>query len=97
MTGADLIWTMWRDCLIDARAAGGVPAEAVQSLITVTSQILARFGCAKRDADFVLYDFYTRIHWDWREPTDRVFETLLEFELQQFFSERGMTDAIHIQ
>lgn len=90
MTAENLIGELWRRCLTDARKAGNVPAGAVQKLIEDSREILAEYGCSKRDADEVLLGLYTTIHWDGDQPTDRVFETLLEIELTEFFSERGI-------
>lgn len=89
-TAAQLIWEWWEKALIASRAAGTVPAEAVESIIESSRRILAAQGCDKRNADRVLFDIYTRIHWDWPEPTDRVFETMLSFELAEYFTERGL-------
>jgi hypothetical protein len=90
MTAENLIGELWRRCLTDAREAGNVPAGAVQKLIEDSREILTEYGCSKRNADVVLFDLYTMIHWDGDQPTDRVFETLLEIELTEFFSERGI-------
>lgn len=90
MTGAQLIGELWQRSRISAQSAEAVPAEAVQQLIRQSREILTHYGCSKWDADCVLYDLYTVAHWDWKEPTARIFETLLEFELTEFFSERGM-------
>ncbi len=90
MTGQQLIGELWRRSLRVAREAGDVPATAVQELIGQTRQVLTHYGCSKRDAAFLLYDLYTMVHWDWPEPTARIFETLLELELAEFFVERGM-------
>ena len=84
----DAIWTLWRDCLTTARAAGQVPAEAVQKLIRDSRGLIAEQGYAKRDGDLILFNVYTIVHWDWNQPTDRVFEALLEFELDEFFKDR---------
>ena len=65
MTGEDMIWELWRKCLMTAREAGRVPAEAVQELIRQTREVLTERGCSKDDADGVLYDVYENIHWDW--------------------------------
>lgn len=88
MTAENLIGNLWRRCLTDAREAGSVPAAAVQKLIGDSREILTEYGCPKQIADVVLFDIYTAIHWDGDQPTDRVFETLLEFELAEFFRER---------
>jgi hypothetical protein len=90
MTAENLIGELWRKCLMDAREAGEVPAGAVQKLIEQSREILNHYGCSKQLADAVLFGIYTMIHWDWNQPTDRLFETLLEFELAEFFSERGI-------
>jgi hypothetical protein len=90
MTAENLIGELWRRCLMSAREAGDVPAEAVQKLIAQSRDILTLHGCSKQLADAVLFGIYTMVHWDWNQPTDRVFETLLEFELAEFFSERGI-------
>ena len=91
MTAENLIGELWRRCLMDAREAGVVPAEAVQRLIGESRDILNGYGCSKRMADAVLFGVYSAIHWDGDQPTDRIFEALLEFELAEFFSERGIT------
>jgi len=88
MTAENLIGELWRRCRQTAQEAGGLRAEAVQTLICQSREILTSYGCSKRDADVVLFDLYTDAHWDWPEPTARVFETLLEIELQEFFKER---------
>jgi hypothetical protein len=88
MTGAELICKLWQECRVAAREAGDVPAETVQQLISQSRDILTDYGCSERDADLVLFDVYTLAHWDWPEPTARIFETLLEFELAEFFRER---------
>jgi hypothetical protein len=90
MTAENLIGELWRRCLMSAREAGDVPAEAVQKLIAQSRDILTLHGCTKQLADVVLFGIYTAIHWDGDQPTDRIFETLLEFELAEFFSERGI-------
>lgn len=89
-TGSDLIFDLWWKCMTTAREAGEVPAGAVEQLILRSREILTERGCAKRDADLVLFNIYTAIHWDGNQPTDRIFETLLEFELAEFFKERGL-------
>jgi hypothetical protein len=89
MTAENLICELWRRCLISAREAGEVPAGAVQKLLEQSRDILSGYGCSKQTADAVLFGIYTEVHWDWPEPTSRVFETLLEFELGEFFTERG--------
>jgi hypothetical protein len=91
MTAENLIGELWRKCLMTAREAGDVPGEAVQKLIGQSREILTNYGCSKHLADAVLFGIYTMVHWDWNQPTDRIFETLLEFELAEFFSERGIT------
>lgn len=88
MTTADLIFELWRRCRNVAGNMGHVDAEVVQELITKTREVLTSYGCSKRDADSVLHDLYVAVHWDWPEPTARIFETLLEIELQEFFRER---------
>lgn len=90
MTGENLITELWRRCLMSAREAGDVPAETVQKLIGQSRDILTHYGCSKQIADAVMFGIYTMVHWDWDQPTDRIFETLLEFELAEFFSERGI-------
>jgi len=84
-----MIGDLWRKCLMSAREAGEVPASAVQELIRQSRQILSEHGCTKRQADGILYQIYNDIHWDGDQPTDRVFETLLDFELTEFFKEGG--------
>lgn len=88
MTAENLIALMWRECRVTARQAGSVPAEAVQKLIEQTREILSSYGCSPYDSDCVLHDLYIMTHWDWTEPSARIFETLLEIELQDFFKER---------
>jgi hypothetical protein len=90
MTGEEMIWELWRKCLLAAREEGDVPAETVQKLISQTREILTEQGCTKHDADMVFYGIYENIHWDWQRPTDRIFETLLDFELTEFFKEQGL-------
>lgn len=89
-TGARLIWELWRRCLTDAREAGQVPAGAVEGLIRQSREVLTERGCTKPDADLVLFEVYNTIHFDWKQPTDRIFETMLEFDLAEFFAERGI-------
>jgi len=89
-TASDLVFSEWRKCLQHAREQGYVPAEAVQKLIEQTREMLVSVGTSKSDADVVLFDLYTSIHWDGDQPTDRVFEAMLEFELADFFKERGL-------
>jgi hypothetical protein len=91
MTADDLISKLWQLCRKDACDASHVPAEAVQRLIEQSREILTEMGCSKCQADLVLYGVYTQAHWDWPEPTARIFETLLEIELADFFTYRGMT------
>lgn len=88
MTGEDLIFELWRRCRATAEQAGSIPAEAVQKLIAQTREILTAYGSSREDADSVLFDIYTVAHWDWPEPTARIFETLLEIELADFFASR---------
>lgn len=89
MTTIDaLIWSLWEPCLVAAREADLAPAEAVEKVIRESRAIIADNGYSKRESDYILYDIYTRIHWDWQCPTDRVFEGLLEFDLEEFFSSR---------
>lgn len=89
MTSADAIYRLWTRCRNTAQQEGHVPAEAVQLLISQSREILADLGCSRRDADSVLYGVYVVAHWDWQEPTARIFETLLEIELAEFFAEQG--------
>jgi hypothetical protein len=89
-TARDLVFSEWRKCLQHAREHGYVPAEAVQKLIVQTREMLVSAGASKQEADVVLFDLYTTIHWDGDQPTDRVFEAMLEFELAEFFKERGL-------
>ena len=91
MTAENLIGELWRRCLKSAREADEMPAEAVQGLIGQSREILTQYGATKQQADSVLFGVYTMIHWDWDRPTDRIFEALLEMELAEFFSERGLT------
>ena len=91
MTAELLITELWRKCLISAREAGDVPAEKVQKLIADTRAILSGQGCSKEDADRVLLHIYTEVVWDWKQPTDKIFETLLDFELVEFFTSRGIS------
>ncbi|GEM_PF-4329621 len=90
MTGQQLILDLWRKSLITAREAGGVPATAVEELIWKSREALTSFGCSKHDADVVLFSVYTEIHWDWNQPTDRVFESMLDTELMDFYKRQGM-------
>lgn len=90
-TAAEMIWEWWEKALLVSREARTVPAEAVQSIIESTRMVLAAQRCSKENADLLFFDFYTRIHWDWNQPTDRVFETMLSFELEQFFKDRGLS------
>lgn len=89
------IWALWARCLLTARAVGVgyVTAAPVETLIRESRSVIAAEGYSQRDSDLILFDIYTRIHWDWQQPTDRLFETLLEFELEGFFKERGKADA----
>jgi hypothetical protein len=83
-----LLWTLWERCLVTAREADYAPADAVEQVIRESRAMIAKNGYSKRESDYILFDVYTQIHWDWQRPTDRVFETLLEFELDEFFKER---------
>lgn len=89
MTTIDsMIWTLWEKCLLTAREADLAPAEAVEKVIRESRALIAVNGYSTRESDYILFDIYTRIHWDWQRPTDRVFESLLEFELDDFLNER---------
>lgn len=88
MTGEDLIVQLWQNCRNAARYTGSANAEAVQRLIFKTREILSLCGCSKDDADSVLYTVYIMAHWDWTEPTARIFEALLGLELADYFKER---------
>jgi hypothetical protein len=88
MTGADLILRLWEDCRTTARIAGCGNAKAVQNLIAQSRELLRHYGCSDRDANVVLFTIYLMSHWDWPEPSARIFETLLEIELFDFFKER---------
>lgn len=90
-TAEDLIFDLWRKCLIAAREAGEVPAGAVEKLIRDSREALTERNYTENDANLILFNVYSMIHWDWKEPTDRVFETLLEFELADFLKERGFS------
>ena len=89
-TAPELLWTWWDKCIQASRMADCVHPEAVESLIESSRRILTAQGATKRDADSVLFGFYTRIRWDFDQPTDRVFESMLEIELTGFFAERGL-------
>jgi hypothetical protein len=84
----DGIWALWLRCLTSAQEMGQAPANAVQRLIVASREIAEEMGYSKRDSDLILFGVYTNIHWDWKHPTARMFETLLEFELYEFFAER---------
>jgi hypothetical protein len=88
MTGEDVIFALWRRCRATAQKEGFCPGEAVESLIDSSKEILTVYGASEHDINLVLSDIYTVVHWDWPEPTARVFETLLEFELAPYFAER---------
>jgi len=88
MTAEELISAMWERCRKEARHFGSIPAEAVQDLIMDSRAVLDSYGCSKEDADGCLFLVYSDIHWDGNQPTDRVFETMLEFELADYFRER---------
>ena len=85
---SDLIAKLWFECMTTARAAGQVPAEAVQELIEKCRKLMSNMGCTRRDEDGVFSLIQNAIHWEWHEPTDRVFETLLDFELTEHWKER---------
>ena len=89
-TAANLIFDLWRKCMATSREAGVAPAEAVQTLIRKSREILAEKGCSQNDAEGILFDIYNVIHWECHHPTDKVFETLLDFELTEYFNERGI-------
>jgi hypothetical protein len=86
-----LAWTLWRDELKAARKAGSASAESIRNLIEETRTLLTEAGVSKRDIQVVFFEICTAVHWDWRQLTDRTFETLLDFELIEFLSE-GMDD-----
>jgi len=90
MTAEDLIGAMWRNSQKSARLAGTCPAWAVEMLIRDTREILTHYGCSKPQADEILFGIYTDVHWDGTQPTDRIFETLLDIELTDYFRERGL-------
>jgi len=89
-TAAELVWDLFEKGLVVARVTNTAPAEAVEALIKSTRTVMSAAGYSKLDTDRVLFDVYTRVHWDFRDPTARVFETLLEFELADFFRQRGI-------
>ncbi len=91
MTAEILIGKLWRMCLMSAREAGHAPAEGVQRLIKQTREILAHYGCTKQLADSLLFDLVHGDSLGQDQPTDRIFEALLEIELSEFFAERGLT------
>lgn len=95
MTAEKLISGMWKKCRVTAQQAESVPAEAVQKLIEQTREILTSHGSSQYEADIVLYGLYLEAHWDWPEPTARVFESLLEIELARFFRERMKLECNH--
>jgi hypothetical protein len=102
LTTEKAIWSLFERCLYSARfcshTAGALGlnlpnlATIVEKLISDSRAIMKDFGCSQRDSDSILFTVYTNVHWDWNQPSDRVFETLLEFELAEFFKESGMSN-----
>lgn len=95
-TAANLIFDLWRKCMRTSREAGVAPAEAVQELIRKSREILTEKGCSERDTEGILFDLYSLIHWEGSYPTDKIFETLLDFELTEYFRERGLGNESNI-
>jgi hypothetical protein len=86
---AGMVWGLWARCITRARWAGLAVAEGVEQLILDSREIIAAEGIGETDSDRILFGIYTWIHWDCDRPTDRVFEALLEFELEQFLKIEG--------
>jgi len=80
-----------------ARRAGTASAESVQELIERTRTLLSEQGFSKRQMQIVFFEILTVVHWDWKRPSDRIFETLLDFELADFFDEGIGSHAPYIQ
>jgi hypothetical protein len=81
------IWNLWEPRIFKARQADNAAAESVQELIAKSRRVIEQAGHT-RDSDLILYSLFIKIHWDCDRPTDRVFETMLGFELESFFKER---------
>jgi hypothetical protein len=90
MTAEAFLWEIWRLCLLKARKDGSILADDVESFIANSRALLTAWPSSERDIDFLLFEIFNTIHWDWDQPTDRVFETLLEFELTEFFAKRSL-------
>lgn len=90
------VWSLWERCLLSARSADLITGAAGVELASLPDAVRFLIGRTKaiiaektgEDPGYALFDVYTRIHWDWDQPTDRVFEAMLEFELEKFFKER---------
>ena len=89
----EALYALWRGCMTAAREHGA-NAEAVQQLITRSREFVAEHGGdPHEDADACLAMICTAIHHDWTQPSDRLFEVLLDFELTEYFRERGIHDG----
>jgi hypothetical protein len=92
-TLACMIGDCWFAVMRAARNAGTVGPEIVEDLIAHSRKLLRDSGADASSTDLVLFEIYTAIHWDWDQPTDRIFETMLDFNLQPFFRTQGTADA----
>lgn len=89
---SDLVAKLWFRCMVTARTAGEVRAEAIQELIEKSRELMTKAGCTKRDADITLALVQNAIHWGAAYPTDRLFEVMLDFDLAEFWKERTGDD-----
>lgn len=92
-TLGDLVAKLFIDSMTAAREAGTVPAEAVQDLISQSRALVLKHGGTDRETNGIFCMVQSMIHWDWHQPTDRIFETLLDFELTQYWKDAGIAGA----
>lgn len=96
-TATEMMTQLWRKCMTAARNVGSIEASVVQDLIGQSRDAIRKMGGDKRDADMILSLILAEVHNDWKEPTDLVFENVLDFELTEFFKERGVHDTPNFQ
>jgi len=83
-TTGDFIFDLWYRCRTSAAALGFVTAPAVEKLIRDTREILTDSGYSEDQVTRTLFATYCAFQV-WREPTDQVFESVLQAELAAFF------------
>jgi hypothetical protein len=84
----DHVRELWVLALLGARAQGGVGHNVIKDLLVQSKKILKGARFDHRATGAFLFGIYSEIHWDFPEPTDRLFEAALDRELEEFFSER---------